>query len=346
MEEMTPNSNDEAVTSKEEESMVPKETEIKEAEVFMTPPAEPIKVSPEPMDPKAKKIKTLISLAILLGGLFVGSLFVDVAQLLSGQGFSPRKLNNTDVFTQNGKTWVAFSQPIINVKVLTDDSCENENCKPDQILIFLRRIMPTMVANKIATDSAEGKALIDQFGIKTIPAFVFSEEVKQADIYAQAPQLFTEKDNRLALDTVQMGAPVGKYLTLPTVADDDVVIGSRDAKVKVIEFSDFQCPYCKAFQASIKQMLSDYGDKVEYVYKFFPLDIHPQAQNAALAGACANEQGKFLDYANNLFDKQDEWGKTTGTQKFKDYARQLGLNATQFNQCLDSKKYADKVAAN
>lgn len=92
-------------------------------------------------------------------------------------------------------------------------------------------------------------------------------------------------------------------------------------------------------------MLAEYKDKVLFTYKQFPLSFHPQANNAALASECAHEQGKFAEYAENLFLRQDEWSKTEGVQKFKDYAVRFGMKSVQFNQCLDSKKYQDKVNA-
>ena len=75
------------------------------------------------------------------------------------------------------------------------------------------------------------------------------------------------------------------------------------------------------------------------IRSYYALSFHLQANSAALASECANEQGKFLDYANKLFSSQDDWGASKDTQIFKAYARQLGLNATQFNECLDSAKF-------
>jgi protein-disulfide isomerase len=92
-------------------------------------------------------------------------------------------------------------------------------------------------------------------------------------------------------------------------------------------------------------VLSEYGDRVTFVYKHLPLSIHPQAENAALASECANEQGKFQVYADYLFREQDEWGARAGTQRFKEYAWYLRLDGRKFSQCLESGKYRDKVAA-
>lgn len=292
---------------------------------------------------EAKKVKNLIALTVLLGGLFIGSVFVDVMQLVKGSGFSQKALSQMDIFELGGKTWVAYPEPIVKVQVVSDDTCQA--CAPDEVLVWLRRALPTILTEKIDVNSSSGKLFVSQEGIKTIPAFVFSSEVEKTDFFQQAQVLFNKKDDKYILSTSELGVPVGKYIETPAVGENDIKIGPEDSKVKVVEFSDFQCPYCKAFHTDgVKKMLSDYGDKILFVFKNFPLDVHAQANNAALAAECANEQGKFIVYADKLFLNQDMWGKTQGTQSFKSMAQQiLGINIAQFNQCLDDKKYQDKI---
>jgi protein-disulfide isomerase len=82
---------------------------------------------------------------------------------------------------------------------------------------------------------------------------------------------------------------------------------------------------------------------VVFDYKFLPLEIHSQANSAALASVCALEQGKFWEYADKLYADQTIWGGTKDTNKFKEYARGLKLDGAKFNQCLDSKKYQEKI---
>jgi protein-disulfide isomerase len=288
-----------------------------------------------------KKMKNLISVIIILAGLFVGSLFIDVAQMIRGGGFSPRALNQADIFENGGKTWVAYSEPIVKVQVINDDSCKD--CDVSQALVWLKRIVPTILTEKVDVNSDSGKALATSLGIKYVPAFVFSTGVEQTDFYQQAQVLFNKKDGSYILDTSQLGLTPGKFLATPSVGDGDIKVGSDDAKVKVFEFSDFQCPYCKQLNVSIDQMLKDYGDKVQLVFKPFPLSIHAQANDAALAAECANEQGKFVVYGDKLFNSQSDWGNKNDIQKFKTYAIQMGMNADQFNKCLDDKKYQDAV---
>ena len=123
---------------------------------------------------------------------------------------------------------------------------------------------------------------------------------------------------------------------------DDPFLGEEDAKVVVVEFSDFQCPFCKRFRdQTFDQIKSKYIDtfKVKFVYKDFPLSIHPDAENAALAAECADEQGKFWEYHDIIFENQG----ALDINSLKQHAVTLGLNEEQFNECLDSKKYLDEV---
>jgi len=289
-----------------------------------------------------KKTKNLVSLVILLAGLLAGSVFVDVAQLVKGSGVSQRALNKTDAFEMNGKTWVAYSDPIVKVNVISDDNCEE--CQPDEVLVWLRRMVPTIMSAKIDYNSEEGKRILEGSGAKSIPVFAFSSEIENTDFYGQAQMLFNKKGDYYILDTARLGAPAGKYTELPKINEDDVKIGDENSKIKLIVFSDFQCPYSKAFNSVAQKALEEYKDKILYVFKQLPLtSLHPKAVDAALASECANEQGEFLKYSNKLFENQKDWSRSDGTQEFKAYARQMGLDAGQFNQCLDDKKYQEKI---
>lgn len=293
---------------------------------------------------KDKKIKNLISVVILLGGLFVGSLFVDVIQVFRGSGFSQRALDNTDVFSSNGKSWVAYNQPIITVQVLNDDSC-GDACKPDEVLVGLKQIAPTILTKKVDFSSEQGKKLAAQFSIKTIPAFIFSKEIEQTDIFAQAQPFFDKQGDLYAIKSAEAGFPIGKYIAAPSIADNDIKIGSDDAKVKIVEFSDFaNTSDAKFFKEVVSQIIKDYGDKVQLSFKNYFMPNSTQSLTAALASECANEQGKFLAYAEKLYSTQSTWGKMKDISGLlKSYAVQLGLKSADFNQCLDSKKYQDKL---
>lgn len=133
-------------------------------------------------------------------------------------------------------------------------------------------------------------------------------------------------------------------------ADDDPVLGNADAKITIIEFSDFQCPFCRRFyQDTYSQLKKEYIDtgKAKLVYRDFPLSFHPAAEVSAQAGNCAHEQGKFWEFHDKLYEEQGKLGTGTvqyGATELKKWAKDMGLNASQFNTCLDSGKYKDEVA--
>ncbi len=128
------------------------------------------------------------------------------------------------------------------------------------------------------------------------------------------------------------------------------VLGNKDAKVTVVEFSDFQCPFCKSlFDDSLSQLKKDYIDtgKIAFYYRHFPLTaIHPNAQKAAEAAECANEQGSFWQYHDQLFTNQADWeslSSALAVDKFAEIATSIGLNGASLKSCVDSDKYAAKV---
>ena len=123
--------------------------------------------------------------------------------------------------------------------------------------------------------------------------------------------------------------------------DDDPSWGPEDAPVTIVEFSDFQCPFCsRFFSQTYPQIKQEYEGQVRFVYRDFPLtSLHENAQKAAEASECANEQGKFWDYHDMLFNNQ----AALDVASLKGYASQLGLDSTAFDQCLDSGKYTEEV---
>ena len=132
--------------------------------------------------------------------------------------------------------------------------------------------------------------------------------------------------------------------------DDDPVKGNPDAPITIVEFSDFQCPFCAKFHSTtLPQLEANYIDsgKVKFVYRDFPIqDIHPNAVAAALASECADEQGMFWEYHDLVFENQKKWQGLSGNamvDTFEQYALELGLNTSDFNTCFESGKYVDEV---
>lgn len=117
--------------------------------------------------------------------------------------------------------------------------------------------------------------------------------------------------------------------------------GPENAPVTIVEFSDFQCPFCSRINPTLDQVREKYGDKVRIVFRQYPLPMHAEAQKAAEASLCANDQGKFWQLHDAMFANQ----QALKVDQLKAKAAELGLNAEAFNTCLDSNKYAEQVAA-
>ncbi len=302
-----------------------------------------------PEEEQKKKTQNLISLVIILLGVAVGSFFVDIAQYVSGNGYSKHALEDAEVFVLGDRTWVAFEDPAVEVMALTtseEDFEDCPSCDPKEVLDWMKRFIPTLVSKKVDIDSAEGKALIEKHKIKTIPSFIFSNEIEKASFFeGEAKILFEKKEDDYMLNAAGIGIPVGKYLETPEVRETDPVLGNKDAEVKIIVFSDFQCPYCGQYYEEVTKIAEEFGDQVALTYKDMPLSFHPQAIDAALAARCANEQEKFWEMADLLYANQKEWGTEDVSAVLKRYASRLGLNRTKFDDCLDNEKFKDDVIA-
>ena len=115
--------------------------------------------------------------------------------------------------------------------------------------------------------------------------------------------------------------------------------GPAGAPVEIVEFSDFECPFCLNAFPTVNQVISTYGNRIRFVYRHYPLPNHPRARPAAEAAQCAHEQGKFWEYHDRLFGNQ----ALLGDEDLKQHAARLGLDAAQFNACYDSQKYKADV---
>ncbi len=153
---------------------------------------------------------------------------------------------------------------------------------------------------------------------------VSSQPTTQASV-AQAP--------------AQTQAP--QYVRYEIPAEGFPSLGPEDAPIVMVEFSDFQCPFCKRFHDETSQaLLAAYPDKIRFVYRHLPLtSIHPNAFPAAEAAMCANDQNSFWQYHDAIFSDQ----QNLGPEMYPQIATTLGLDMTTFQDCLTSEKYKDAV---
>ena len=132
-------------------------------------------------------------------------------------------------------------------------------------------------------------------------------------------------------------------LSAPVDPKKDHVLGPKDAKVTLVEYSDFECPYCARHYDTMKKIEENYKGKVRIVFRHFPLGFHAHAEKAAEASECAGDQGKFWEMHDKLFELNK--AKKLGVEAFKQAAKDLGLDSAKFDKCLDSGEKADVIKA-
>jgi protein-disulfide isomerase len=141
------------------------------------------------------------------------------------------------------------------------------------------------------------------------------------------------------------GATVQTFITPPPPAvykiatDDQPSKGNPEAAVTVVEFTDYQCPNCASAQPTLERLIAEYGDRVRFVVRDFPLQMHADAQKAAEAAEAAREQGKYWDFTAIMFRNQS----SLKPEQLKEYARVIGLDVAKFGAALDSGRFADKI---
>jgi protein-disulfide isomerase len=204
-------------------------------------------------------------------------------------------------------------------------------------------LLKTEVADKVThpTDAdvtkfyEENKARLNGVELATV----------RAEIVTYLEQPSREKLEQALVDRLRAGAQIRLMLTEPEAlvekvsVDDDPSRGSASAPVTVIEFTDFQCPACRAIHPALDELLKTYADRVRFVVRDFPLEQHQQARKAAEAANAANAQGKFFEYAALLFKNQE----ALDVASLKKYAAELGLDQARFNTALDAGTYAAEV---
>lgn len=166
----------------------------------------------------------------------------------------------------------------------------------------------------------------------------------RAHLYNQ--KLLTQRqaflDQLRAKSAIKIFLEASPVYRAPLIIEGAPYKGPPDAEVVIVEFEDFLCPFCKESQRTLDELLARYPNKIRLVHKDFPIDdLHPSARQAHLAARCANEQGKFWAYHDQLFDRAPH----LAPEDLKKYADATGLSPTGFESCVTSNKFAAAVQA-
>lgn len=183
------------------------------------------------------------------------------------------------------------------------------------------------------TNKEDISALINDEIKKIYSSSEFKEAI-QGSVKSNLQELFAAQQQ-----PTQNGKPPEK---VEVSIDDDPIQGDKEAPVTIVEFSDYQCPFCKrAFDDAVKQIREKYiaNGKVRLVYRDYPLDFHQYALPAAMAAECADDQGKYFEMHDKLFENQQA---LTDDDLIK-YANEIGLKEAEFTKCFKDQKYKDEV---
>lgn len=192
--------------------------------------------------------------------------------------------------------------------------------------------------NKIINYALIGLIFIIIIGVIAMAVFYFKDGggIKKDKVKTEVEEIID--GNREALN----GAENEFVGEIPPISADDHVWGPLgEPPIQLIIYSDFECPFCAEFNKTVEQAKKEFGSNLLIAYRHFPLASHASAMPAAIASECADEQGKFWEMHDKLFE--DNINNRMSEEQFKKDAEDLGLDLVEFSQCLDTEKYKDKV---
>jgi len=146
----------------------------------------------------------------------------------------------------------------------------------------------------------------------------------------------------IARDMPTLGGGGGSDAANSASAEDDPAWGPENAKVTVVAFGDFECPYCRQWYANVYvRLAADYGQKIRFIHRDYPLSFHANAKPAAIAANCANAQGHYWEFFKLLYGDP----RGLGPQMYQTYAQEVGMDMSAFGNCIAGNQYASEIDA-
>ncbi len=303
------------------------------------------------------KDNTKIIIAILL-----------IAVIILGAGIIYLIINNNNSnSTESTPSTNTNDDSVTDNSVITLTIIEDPACSTCNVDVFADQVKENLINNlkikKISIESDEGKKAIEELNLNQVPAYLFSENIDQRDDWASKLAGAFIKVQLNGVNEYMLNpqyVPTKVMINEPEILEGTVVYGNPDAKVTIYEFSDYECPFCaiaegneelveqfKARQPDyvppMPEVFKEYIEtgKVKLVFYNMPLtQLHPRVRPAHIAALCANEQGKWIDFHHKLFADRSDWTESDDySAKMSEYAKELGLDTTKFDECLTSGKY-------
>jgi protein-disulfide isomerase len=251
---------------------------------------------------------------------------------VNGQKVSRAELEQKQTLDARYQTYLAEREALDRAieERLVEMQARRENLSVEQLL---QREVTSQVK-----DPTDEQVQIFYEGMRTDEPLAAARE----KIVATIRQIRLAKARAAYLQSLRSQASVHVALAPPeadVAVNDAPRRGSQNAPVLLVEFADYECPYCRAVHPEVEKLQDEFGDRLAFAFKDFPLPMHANAAKAAEAARCAGAQGKFGGFHDLLFAK----GKKMDVAQLKEDARALGLDAAQFARCLDSNEQTGAV---
>jgi len=236
------------------------------------------------------------------------------------------------IYEKNGKTYVVYDHPLIDVDVLYDPECKRPECNLETYYKQVKSyITPLISFNEVPYNSREGEKLAEDYKLNLMPVFLFENIIEKTENFENS-----KKNLEKILDKYVLQVPPVKVINGPNLSNRQVIGLPLDQKapITIVEYSAFSCKLCYDNSLTINKIFEMYPDQVTKVVKYF--NTGSKDTEAAIAAECAGKQSKFQDFYNLLFTRQDDWvniAENALSSKFLGYAAELGLNRNEFNQC-------------
>ena len=258
------------------------------------------------------------------------------------------------------------TEEITEDALIGDDKVDFFDLKKREYELKMDRLNKLMVEKLIGNEAKKANMSLDDYLKKNVTKgdikvsdaeykkFVAEKHIPETQINPQIKDRINEylksqkKQDMVTAYVAKLtkSAPIEVYFQKPKMsvdvqAGDSPFIGSAKAAVTIVEFSDFQCPFCSRAADTVHELKKKYGDRIKLAYKNFPLPMHKDARPAAEAALCVNEQGmdKFWKFHDLAFKNQDKLD-TNSLQKF---AKDSGVDSKKFSDCITAKKFASAV---
>jgi len=280
-------------------------------------------------------VVVVIALACLTAGFAVAQSPSDVVSIINGQ-----KITFAEVQAKNGGRLLQPRQELYQAEQKALDEFVAQRLFEDEARrqnITVDELMKREVTSKVQNPTEDQlRVVYEMSNVGNQPYDTVREKLVE---YVRTAR--TARAQIALLESLKAKSEVVVLLAPPRVevaVGDGPRSGKTDAPVQIVEFADYECPYCIKVHPTIKKLVAEYGDRVNLVFRNFPLPMHANAQKAAEAALCAGEQNDFWGYHDKIFS-----GTSLDVASLKKFASELKLDTTKFDTCLDSGAQAATV---